>query len=160
VGRLSVRTDGVLVSALLRGLRENAGHHRMRDEAMHPEMTHPEMTQSQSARSSAGGATPTQADRPAQLRELAHGALRCAVRGAQPDAAPGGAGGELGDALRRTCDTARDGGVRVEELLLILKEGWRYLPEAQRLERRDADAALTRAVTLCIREYYQADQRS
>ena len=58
--------------------------------------------------------------------------------------------------LRDTCRRACDDGLRVEQLIVVLKQAWRELPERRRLTRVDADAALAQVVTACIDEYYQS----
>jgi hypothetical protein len=59
--------------------------------------------------------------------------------------------------LRGVCSEAQRSGMRAEQLLVILKDSWRRLPETRRIERSERDEALGQVITLCIREYYAAD---
>lgn len=88
-----------------------------------------------------------------RLNELADELLRCAVRAGDR----GGAGdGNMRDALRRACDAAREGGLHAEELVVLVRVRWRYLPKAGTLEGPQGEALCARVVTLCIREFYSA----
>ena len=87
----------------------------------------------------------------AHLRELADVALRRAARVAQLEEKADLVVHEL---IGRTCSLARERGVRVEQVVLLLKEAWRELPEARRLPRHDASDMLARTITVCIRSYY------
>lgn len=80
-------------------------------------------------------------------RSVLRRALRIGVRGCTRD-------GELRDALHRACAVTRDSGLHVEDLLVLLKEVWRELPEARRAPRQEADELLARVISLCINEYY------
>ena len=112
------------------------------------------------AGSGGDGAPPTGVDRAARVHDMANVALRCALPPAHLAGSPVGSPERaLAEALRGACDAARESGLRAEQLLLIFKEGWRYLPEAQRLRRQDAEAALARVITLCIHEYYGPERR-
>ena len=64
--------------------------------------------------------------------------------------------GDLRPALQEACDRARNDGLRVEELLLVLKDAWREQLERRGLPRIDTDAVLARIVTACIDEYYHS----
>ena len=86
-----------------------------------------------------------------RLLGLAHSAVRCALR---EHASEDGTRA----ALRELCDAARGAELRAEQLLILLKEVWRDLPEARLAAYDDGRATFTRLVTLCIREYY-APQR-
>jgi len=98
-----------------------------------------------------GGARDGAAARGAQLRDLADEALRRACGAAR-----------LGDVvdeetrelMRRSCDVAHERGLQAEQLLLLLKQAWRELPEAQRLPHHEAGDGLARVITVCIHEYY------
>ena len=88
-----------------------------------------------------------------RVRGLAEEALRCALRGVEL----GGQDGELREALRRVGDSAQACGLRAEQLLILLKGGWRELPEARHLTRvsgSDGDGTLARVISLCIEKYY------
>ena len=56
--------------------------------------------------------------------------------------------------LRRICDDARARDVHVEQLIVLLKETWHELPQAALMSHSDAEAVLSRVVSLCIDEYY------
>jgi len=98
--------------------------------------------------------SPGDAGDAAVVRELVRRALRCAID-AELD---GRAGADVGRALREACDRARQNGLRAEELLIVLKETWRQLPETRPL-RLDAAEVLARIVTACIAEYYRFGAR-
>jgi hypothetical protein len=66
----------------------------------------------------------------------------------------------LRTALRDVCERARCDSVRVERLLVVLKECWRALPERAELPRHHADDALASLVSACIEEYYKDQKRS
>lgn len=87
------------------------------------------------------------------LPELAAGMLRSVA-----DRARGGRVGrdgvELLDPMRDVCYTARRCGLRAEQLLVVLKDAWRRLPEVGRLDRYESDELLTRVIHDCIEEYY------
>lgn len=61
------------------------------------------------------------------------------------------------DSLREACSVAKHQHLRAEHLLVILKQSWQRLPEAQALSPRDAERALNDVVALCIEEYYRMD---
>ena len=87
----------------------------------------------------------------AQLRGETDGAiqraLRAAARGDASDT-------EIRSALDSACTVAHQHAVPAEQLLILLKECWRELPEAQRLVRTDAHETMARVVTMCIDAYY------
>ncbi len=89
-----------------------------------------------------------------QLRELAHGALRRAAHAARAARVEDAVDADARELVRRTCNTARERGLRAEQLLLVLKEAWRELPEAQRIPRYNSLEVLARVITVCIHEYY------
>jgi hypothetical protein len=65
------------------------------------------------------------------------------------------AGGEVRDALRDLCDDARANGVRVEQLVIAIKQGWSTLHgERARTRAVGPDALRNQVITLCIDEYY------
>lgn len=90
----------------------------------------------------------------AELREMSRSALRNALRAGE--AAPDG---EVRRMLRDTCSAARARNMSAEHVLILLKEGWRVLPEAPGRRDAEAQARLARIVTLCIEEYYGAPPR-
>lgn len=85
------------------------------------------------------------------LPELAAGMLRgvadCARRGTYRNDGDG-------DAMRAVCQNARLCGLRAEQLLVVLKESWRKLPEARHLDRYESDEVLARVIHDCIEAYY------
>lgn len=93
------------------------------------------------------------ADRYAHLRELTRLALLRAV-----------AGGRLGrqrsdfafrESVRELCHAAREQGLRVEQLLVALKQCWSGMIDGHDLGRAESEERLNGLVTLCIKEYYQ-----
>jgi len=86
-----------------------------------------------------------------RLREASDGALLRALRAAaRGDASDG----EIQTAIESVCAAAREQGIAVEQVLIILKERWRELPEAERLLRRAAEETRARLITICIDAYY------
>lgn len=62
---------------------------------------------------------------------------------------------EVRDALRGLCGNARDNEVRVEQLVIAIKQGWSTLHnEHPRTRAAGPDTLLNRVITLCIDEYY------
>jgi hypothetical protein len=58
-------------------------------------------------------------------------------------------------ALRTLCDDARAHGVRVEQLVIAIKQGWVSLHSEQpRPRAAGPDELLNHVITLCIDEYY------
>ncbi len=51
-------------------------------------------------------------------------------------------------------------GEHVEAIVIALKKEWRALPAVHSLRGSEADEALARIVTLCIREYYDVRPES
>ena len=100
---------------------------------------------------------PTGMESRAQLRDATDGAirrtLRAAARGDASDA-------EIRSALDSACAVARQHAVPAEQLIILLKECWRELPEAQRLVRTEADETMARVVTMCIGAYYAPFRRT
>lgn len=114
-----------------------------------------ESVQSETVRAVVGGATGKGSSvRDAHLRELAIVALRHAARVAELEDKEDPGVHEL---IGRACTVARDRGVRAEQVVLLLKDAWRELPEARRLPRHDASDMLARTITVCIRAYYKRD---
>ena len=60
--------------------------------------------------------------------------------------------------MRRTCEAAHAHGIRAEQLLLLIKDAWRELPEARRVPRHAAGDVLSRLITICIHEYYARER--
>ena len=89
------------------------------------------------------------------VHQLADAALRRAARPVQSEDRVDDGVREL---IRQACIIARDRGLRAEQVLLLLKELWRGLPEGLRLPRHEAGDVIARAVTVCIDEYYRPDR--
>jgi hypothetical protein len=70
------------------------------------------------------------------------------------------AGDDVRHALRELCDDARRNQVRVEQLVIAIKQGWLSLhTEHPRVRSAGPDGLLNQVITLCIDEYYaRADQ--
>ena len=102
--------------------------------------------------SHATGDPPAAPPIPAALRGLAHDAVCRACRAARLG---GGVDAGVHELVHGACDVARASGVRAEQVVIVLKEGWRAMPEARALPRPAADAALERIVSLSIRAYYE-----
>jgi len=91
-----------------------------------------------------------------QIREMATDALRHAVFAARFRNLVAAEGAEP---IRRLCELARARDLRVEQLLIMIKESWQALPEARRLLRQDAEDILARVITASIEEYYHSSSR-
>jgi hypothetical protein len=70
------------------------------------------------------------------------------------------AGDDVRRALRELCDDARRNQIRVEQLVIAIKQGWLSLhTEHPRVRSAGPDGLLNQVITLCIDEYYaRADQ--
>jgi hypothetical protein len=95
----------------------------------------------------------------AALRELLLRMLR--------DEPPAGSEGktrasdETRDALRALCADAHDSHVRVEQLVIAIKQGWLSLHSDRPRVRADGpDELLNHVITLCIDEYYARAEQS
>src|ERR1700733_8327546 len=65
------------------------------------------------------------------------------------------AGDDVRRALRALCDDARAAGVRAEQLVIAIKQGWSSLHSDRPRARSDGpDELLNQVITLCIDEYY------
>lgn len=63
---------------------------------------------------------------------------------------------EARDALRDLCDDARRNQVRVEQLVIAIKQGWISLhSERPRARSAGPDGLLNQIITMCIDEYYE-----
>ena len=87
------------------------------------------------------------------LPELAAGMLRSVADRARR-AGDRRDGVELGEPMRAVCYTARRCGLRAEQLLVVLKDAWRRLPEVRRLNRYESEELLTGVIHDCIEEFY------
>jgi hypothetical protein len=66
-----------------------------------------------------------------------------------------GAGDDVRRALQALCDDAHTSSVRVEQLVIAIKEGWSSLHSLHPRARSDGpDELLNRVITRCIDEYY------
>jgi hypothetical protein len=69
--------------------------------------------------------------------------------------------GDVRRALRNLCEDARTYRVRVEQLVIAIKQGWSSLHSEHPRARADGpDVMLNQVVTLCIDEYYSSEQRA
>ena len=90
---------------------------------------------------------------PRQLSQATLGALESALR----DYVAVGASSSLPSALVLLADEARDKHILPEQLLIVLKDLWRSLPEVSAMANSGEHARLMeRVVTMCIKEYYSA----
>jgi hypothetical protein len=70
-------------------------------------------------------------------------------------------GEEVRGALRDLCDDAYRNQVRVEQLVIAIKQGWLSLhSEHPRSRSAGPDALLNQIITLCIDEYYARAEQS
>ena len=68
---------------------------------------------------------------------------------------PSPASDEVRDALRELCEDAHRNHVRVEQLVIAIKQGWTLLHSDHPRARADGpDALLNQVITSCIDEYY------
>jgi hypothetical protein len=71
------------------------------------------------------------------------------------------AGENVRDALRNLCEDARHTHVRVEQLVIAIKQGWSSLhSERPRARSAGPDELLNQVITLCIDEYYARTERN
>jgi hypothetical protein len=69
-------------------------------------------------------------------------------------------GADVRRALQDLCDDARTHRVRVEQLVIAIKQGWSSLhSEHPRVRADGPDVLLNQVITLCIDEYYSHGQR-
>ena len=87
------------------------------------------------------------------VRNLVHLAVRQAVTGARSGVRRDDA---LAECLRAVCSEGRDAGLRVEQLIIMIKQSWRSLAGAEALTHRVDELTLTDVVTRCIDEFYRA----
>jgi hypothetical protein len=109
--------------------------------------------QLEAVQSGDGYATSNVSEGAGALREQLLGALSLALR--VGDGSEGARDGGLRRLIQRASQSARERGLRAEQLLILLKETWRELPEVRHVPFQDADDMLARVVTLCIEEYYR-----
>jgi len=71
-----------------------------------------------------------------------------------------GTGDGIRDGMRELCDDARRHHLRVEQLVIAIKQGWTSLHiERPRARSAGPDALLNQVITLCIDEYYARAER-
>jgi hypothetical protein len=81
--------------------------------------------------------------------------LRAAVRDALSEKGSTTSSPALRRAAQRAAEAARDAGLRVEALLVVVKREWQDLPDADVLPTREVrDRCITQAVSACIEAYY------
>ena len=82
-----------------------------------------------------------------------------ALRSAPPaEVRSAGLADDVAVPLRAVCARAHRAGLRVEEVLVQVKQVWRELPEARRLEAlASRDEQLDRIVTALIERFYRDD---
>ncbi|HEV7704691.1 MAG TPA: hypothetical protein VGO46_10380 [Gemmatimonadaceae bacterium] len=69
------------------------------------------------------------------------------------------AGDEVRRALRTLCEDARAHRVRVEQLVIAIKQGWSSLhSDHPRARSAGPDELLNHVITLCIDEYYSFER--
>lgn len=86
-----------------------------------------------------------------RVRGLTHVAIRQALDGARSGIRRDDA---LAECLRAVCSEARDIGLHVEDIIVMIKQSWRAV-ESQALNRREDESTLGDVVTRCITEYYR-----
>jgi hypothetical protein len=65
---------------------------------------------------------------------------------------------ELRTALRQVCTDARRSGLRVEQLLVLIKEVWSGIPAGiSRVKSMHGDERLNYVISTCVDEYYGDD---
>ena len=89
----------------------------------------------------------------AALRELLVRMFHDETQAREEGAARGGA--EVRRALVELCEDARAHGVRVEQIVIAIKQGWSDLHgDHPRTRTAGPDGLLNHVITLCIDEYY------
>lgn len=96
----------------------------------------------------------------ADLRDSMYEALHSAARALRRDGTDGQPDERARRALESVCALARRDEIRAEQLLILLKDAWRRLPEVQSAARMDADVTLACVVTHCIEEFYRTGTQS
>jgi hypothetical protein len=93
----------------------------------------------------------------AALRELLVRMMRD-----EPEAGANGvtrAGDDVRRTLRDLCDNARSNHVRVEQIVIAIKQGWSSLhSDHPRTRAAGPDELLNLVITLCIDEYYAREE--
>jgi len=91
----------------------------------------------------------------ADLHQSLQRALRSAARATRREGLDGEPDESSRRALDEVCEMARRDELRVEQLLILLKDAWKRLPEVRQASRLDADFTLTRVITHCIKSYFR-----
>lgn len=86
--------------------------------------------------------------------------LACHALGTALDKSQPSADHEIRIALRELCDAAHTNGMRAEQVLVLLKDAWRSLPEARSAPRDEQQSVLAFVIGLCIKEFYAAQRES
>lgn len=93
----------------------------------------------------------------AALRELLVRMFHDETQAREEGAARGGA--EVRRALVELCEEARANGVRVEQIVIAIKQGWSDLHgDHPRTRTAGPDGLLNHVITLCIDEYYAREE--
>lgn len=147
-----MRANTGMFRTLLLALPERLASHRARDHSMNAETG-----QVQTVRPAPGSPHGTEvpdASGHSHLREMIGAASQSAIRALRSGGADEGREAPRA-AFRDSCALARARGVRAEQLILMIRDGWHRLPELRGVSRVDADVTRARVVTLCIQEYYE-----
>lgn len=93
------------------------------------------------------------------LRRLAFEVLRSAIHQRRNSFKPGIAPAprsQVERLLREMCTVGRDRGLEAEQVLIVLKDAWRNLPDVELIDRSDSNAMLSSVITRLIKEYYDS----
>lgn len=93
------------------------------------------------------------------LAEAIQDALRSVALATQRDGTNGEPDERGRTALNLVCELGRRDELLIEQLLVLLKDGWRHLPEVQSVARTEAADALARVITHCIKEFHRPSRR-
>jgi len=84
----------------------------------------------------------------AHLTTATHRTLDVALRPAD------GRGSDLQTAMRELCRTARQRGMRAEQLILLFKKTWSERPELRTMPREETARLFDSVVSMCVEEFY------
>lgn len=94
------------------------------------------------------------------LQSLAHEAVRILSKipwsGSRIDASDQ----VIRQVLCTVCQTAREQGMPIERVLLLVKRSWAQQPSLHGIWRIDTDRVLSYVITQCIKEYYERVPRA
>ena len=107
--------------------------------------------------------TTVESDGKAQVRDLTRRVLRGVLAGARRGSSLGAG---VKEEVREACDAARDNGLHAEDLLVLVKQSWRDVSDADFVEGEGSTApssgmqarreqVLTEIITMFIREFYR-----